>query len=143
MEVEHTDTRKPTANGDPPSCWVATVISLMGYKALLRYEGFGLDGSKDFWVNMGAADVHPVGWSALNGKPLIPPRALCRVRINLCYSRHSQCNLTLNMFSISTEVHQLGAGFGWTTGRRTVPAHRVPRPPDGSLPVSLPRRHDC
>ena len=81
MEVENTDTKQPAANGDPQSYWVASVISLMGYKALLRYEGFGLDDSKDFWVNMAAEDVHPVGWCASKGKPLIPPRTI-QVRIN-------------------------------------------------------------
>lgn len=48
----------------------------MGYKALLRYEGFGNDDSKDFWVNLAAEDVHPVGWCASKGKPLIPPRTI-------------------------------------------------------------------
>lgn len=76
MEVENTDTRQPANNGDPQSYWVASVISLMGYKALLRYEGFGNDDSKDFWVNLAAEDVHPVGWCASKGKPLIPPRTI-------------------------------------------------------------------
>jgi hypothetical protein len=52
VEVENTDTRQATANSDPQSYWVASVISLMGYKALLRYEGFGNDDSKDFWVGV-------------------------------------------------------------------------------------------
>jgi hypothetical protein len=76
VEVENTDTRQATANSDPQSYWVASVISLMGYKALLRYEGFGNDDSKDFWVNLAAEDVHPVGWCASKGKPLIPPRTI-------------------------------------------------------------------
>jgi hypothetical protein len=76
VEVENTDTRQATANSDPQSYWVASVISLMGYKALLRYEGFGTDDSKDFWVNLAAEDVHPVGWCASKGKPLIPPRTI-------------------------------------------------------------------
>lgn len=76
VEVENTDTRQPALSSDPQSYWVASVISLMGYKALLRYEGFGLDDSKDFWVNMAAEDVHPVGWCASKGKPLIPPRTI-------------------------------------------------------------------
>ena len=53
----------------------------MGYKALLRYEGFGGDDSKDFWVNLAAEDVHPVGWCASKGKPLIPPRT---IQVNYC-----------------------------------------------------------
>ena len=58
------------------SYWVASVVSVAGYKALLRYEGFGQDDSKDFWVNLAADDVHPVGWCASKGKPLIPPRTI-------------------------------------------------------------------
>ena len=77
VEVENTDTRHaPPSTGDPQSYWVASVVSLMGYKALLRYEGFGQDDSKDFWVNLAADDVHPVGWCASKGKPLIPPRTI-------------------------------------------------------------------
>lgn len=43
---------------------------------LLRYEGFGSDDSKDFWVNLCCSEVHPVGWCATRGKPLIPPRTI-------------------------------------------------------------------
>lgn len=59
----------------------------MGYKALLRYEGFGTDDSKDFWVNLAAEDVHPVGWCASKGKPLIPPRTIQvrRIVLELCF----------------------------------------------------------
>jgi hypothetical protein len=51
----------------------------VGYKALLRYEGFGQDSSKDFWVNLCAATVHPVGWCAGRGKPLIPPKSKSQI----------------------------------------------------------------
>lgn len=43
---------------------------------LLRYEGFGSDDSKDFWVNLCCSEVHPVGWCATRGKPLIPPKSI-------------------------------------------------------------------
>lgn len=56
----------------------------MGFKALLRYEGFGTDDTKDFWVNLAAEDVHPVGWCASKGKPLIPPRTIQVFRLNKC-----------------------------------------------------------
>uniref|UniRef100_A0A3B1IU18 L3MBTL histone methyl-lysine binding protein 2 n=1 Tax=Astyanax mexicanus TaxID=7994 RepID=A0A3B1IU18_ASTMX len=56
--------------------WIATIIRLAGYKALLRYEGFGDDASYDFWCNLGSAEVHPVGWCAVNSKLLVPPQAL-------------------------------------------------------------------
>ena len=76
VEVENTDTRQSANATDPQSYWVASVVNLMDYKALLRYEGFGSDDSKDFWVNLGGEDVHPVGWCASKGKPLIPPRTI-------------------------------------------------------------------
>lgn len=57
------------------SFWVATVLRIAGYKALLRYEGFGQNNAKDFWVNLCCNNVHPVGWAATRGKPLIPPKS--------------------------------------------------------------------
>ncbi|KAM3963640.1 polycomb protein Sfmbt [Aphomia sociella] len=56
--------------------WVATVLKVKGYMGLLRYEGFVSDDSKDFWVNLCCSEVHPVGWCATRGKPLIPPRTI-------------------------------------------------------------------
>ncbi|CAG9785577.1 unnamed protein product [Diatraea saccharalis] len=56
--------------------WVATVLKVKGYMGLLRYEGFGSDDTKDFWVNLCCSEVHPVGWCATRGKPLIPPRSI-------------------------------------------------------------------
>lgn len=56
------------------SYWVASVLRLSGYNALLRYEGFGQDGTKDFWLSVCSDKIHPVGWCATKGKPLIPPR---------------------------------------------------------------------
>lgn len=56
--------------------WVATVLKVKGYMGLLRYEGFGSDDSKDFWVNLCCSEVHPVGWCATRGKPLIPPKTI-------------------------------------------------------------------
>lgn len=56
--------------------WVATVIKVKGYMGLLRYEGFGTHSIKDFWVNLCCSEVHPVGWCATRGKPLIPPKSI-------------------------------------------------------------------
>eukprot|EP00106_Octopus_bimaculoides_P006140 XP_014773582.1 PREDICTED: MBT domain-containing protein 1-like isoform X1 [Octopus bimaculoides] len=56
--------------------WIATVTKIAGYKALMRYEGFGNDSSKDFWINLCTRDVHPVGWCATIGKPLVPPESI-------------------------------------------------------------------
>lgn len=52
------------------------VAIFLGYKALMRYEGFGNDFSKDFWVNICNKDIHPVGWCATSGKPLVPPKSM-------------------------------------------------------------------
>ncbi|XP_050076576.1 polycomb protein Sfmbt [Anopheles maculipalpis] len=78
VEVENTDCdfQQALIGGMPHSFWVATVLRICGYKALLRYEGFDGDGSKDFWVNLCSAEVHPVGWCATRGKPLIPPKSI-------------------------------------------------------------------
>ncbi|KAF4524651.1 hypothetical protein B566_EDAN013760 [Ephemera danica] len=75
VEVENTDCEH-FSEDFPDSFWVATVLRIAGYKALLRYEGFGQDTAKDFWVNLCSAVVHPVGWCATRGKPLIPPKSI-------------------------------------------------------------------
>ncbi|XP_078495095.1 MBT domain-containing protein 1-like, partial [Ciona intestinalis] len=57
--------------------WIAQVIKVAGYKALLRYEGFGdTDSRCDFWCNLCTHDVHAVGWCATIGKPLVPPKTI-------------------------------------------------------------------
>ncbi|XP_062859200.1 lethal(3)malignant brain tumor-like protein 2 [Trichomycterus rosablanca] len=56
--------------------WIATVIRLAGYKALLRYEGLENDNSHDFWCNLATAEVHPIGWCAVNSKLLVPPQTI-------------------------------------------------------------------
>lgn len=57
-----------------------------GFKALLRYEGFDNDTSKDFWCNLCIPEVHPVGWCASSGKPLVPPKSKCGWMAVLCPS---------------------------------------------------------
>ncbi|XP_047234112.1 MBT domain-containing protein 1 [Girardinichthys multiradiatus] len=56
--------------------WIAEIIKLAGFKALLRYEGFDNDTSKDFWCNLCIPEVHPVGWCASSNKPLVPPKSI-------------------------------------------------------------------
>ncbi|PRD24263.1 UNVERIFIED_CONTAM: mbtd1 [Trichonephila clavipes] len=42
---------------------------------LLRYEGFDSDFTQDFWVNLCTEPhIHPIGWCAENGMPLVPPK---------------------------------------------------------------------
>lgn len=75
VEVENTDCDN-VSDAFPDSFWVATVLKIIGYKALLRYEGFGQNASKDFWVSLCSNQVHHVGWCATRGKPLIPPKTI-------------------------------------------------------------------
>ncbi|KAJ8672737.1 hypothetical protein QAD02_003997 [Eretmocerus hayati] len=75
VEVENTDCDE-VCEAFPDSFWVATVLRISGYRALLRYEGFGHDVEKDFWVSLCSNDIHPVGWCATIGKPLIPPNTI-------------------------------------------------------------------
>ncbi|KAH8276419.1 hypothetical protein KR018_005704 [Drosophila ironensis] len=78
VEVENTDCDSIEViqpGQTPTSFWVATILEIKGYKALMSYEGFDSD-SNDFWVNLCNAEVHSVGWCATRGKPLIPPRTI-------------------------------------------------------------------
>lgn len=56
--------------------WIASVVKLAGYAALMRYEGYGSDSSVDFWINLLSTDLHPVGWCATVRKPLVPPQSI-------------------------------------------------------------------
>ncbi|XP_021270137.1 MBT domain-containing protein 1 isoform X5 [Numida meleagris] len=71
VEVPNTDCSLPTK-----VFWIAGIIKLAGYNALLRYEGFENDSNLDFWCNVCGSDIHPVGWCATSGKPLVPPRTI-------------------------------------------------------------------
>ncbi|XP_048869778.1 MBT domain-containing protein 1 isoform X2 [Brienomyrus brachyistius] len=71
LEVPNTDSDVPTE-----VYWIASVIKLAGFKALLRYEGFDDDNSRDFWCNLCVPEIHPVGWCASTGKPLVPPKSI-------------------------------------------------------------------
>jgi len=75
VEVENSDA-DPIPGVFNTAFWVASVLRISGYKVLLRYEGFGQDGTKDFWMNLCSEKVHPVGWCATKGKPLIPPKTI-------------------------------------------------------------------
>lgn len=54
--------------------WIATIVQIAGYKALLRYEGFEHDSSHDFWCSLVSGELHPVGWCAMTTKLLVPPQ---------------------------------------------------------------------
>ncbi|GFR20463.1 MBT domain-containing protein 1 [Trichonephila clavata] len=66
-----------------PCCyWLATVIKVCGYWGLLRYDGFDKFSPhyfnvSDRWVNLCTEPhIHPFGWCAENGKPLVPPKSV-------------------------------------------------------------------
>lgn len=84
VEVENTDCDE-VCEAFPDSFWVATVLRISGYRALLRYEGFGHNADKDFWVSLCSNDIHPVGWCATIGKPLIPPNSKYHMIICIIY----------------------------------------------------------
>lgn len=76
VEVENLDFKdgeQHSASHAATPFWIATIIKIHGYKAKLRYEGYENDEDHDFWVNLCATEVHPVGWSAMQGRQLIPP----------------------------------------------------------------------
>lgn len=72
VEVENIDFKDGEHHGATPF-WIATVMKIHGYKAKLRYEGYENDETHDFWVNLCTTEVHPVGWSAMQGRQLVPP----------------------------------------------------------------------
>uniref|UniRef100_A0A673Z5T8 Mbt domain containing 1 n=1 Tax=Salmo trutta TaxID=8032 RepID=A0A673Z5T8_SALTR len=71
VEVLNSDTNLSTK-----VYWVAGIVKLSGFKALLRYEGFDNDTSRDFWCNLCVPEIHHVGWCASSGKPLVPPKSI-------------------------------------------------------------------
>ncbi|XP_049417510.1 MBT domain-containing protein 1-like [Epinephelus fuscoguttatus] len=71
VEVPNTDSGLPMK-----VYWIAGIIKLAGFKALMRYEGFDSDSTRDFWLNLCVPDIHPVGWCAAGGKPLVPPKSI-------------------------------------------------------------------
>ncbi|XP_060607615.1 scm-like with four MBT domains protein 1 [Ruditapes philippinarum] len=58
---------------DPSTFWVASVLMTCGPLLRLRYDGYGEESSGDFWCDLNTTDIHPIGWSAQNGKNLQPP----------------------------------------------------------------------
>ncbi|KAG7467689.1 scm-like with four MBT domains protein 2 isoform X1 [Solea senegalensis] len=58
------------------SYWVSTIVATCGQLLLLRYSGYGDDRKADFWCDIMTAELHPVGWCALNNKTLMPPEVI-------------------------------------------------------------------
>lgn len=79
IKVEVLNTDASGEEGDERVYWIATVIKVCGYAAKLRYEGYEDDGSHDFWVYLYNTElIHGVGWSASQGKTLVPPKNILR-----------------------------------------------------------------
>ena len=99
VEVENRDTDHHSGVFSN-SFWVASVLRISGYYAHLRYEGFGQDGTKDFWMNLCSDKVHPVGWCATKGKPLIPPKCkFFKIYLGIYISMTSHRTCEENSFS--------------------------------------------
>lgn len=75
VEVENLDYKdnEHQSSSTTTPFWIASIIKIHGYKAKLRYEGYENDDTHDLWVNLCTTEVHPVGWSAMQGRQLIPP----------------------------------------------------------------------
>ncbi|XP_016394328.1 scm-like with four MBT domains protein 1 [Sinocyclocheilus rhinocerous] len=56
--------------------WVATIITTCGQLLLLRYEGYQDDRRADFWCDIMTADLHPIGWSKQQRRPMRPPEGV-------------------------------------------------------------------
>ncbi|XP_028810465.1 scm-like with four MBT domains protein 2 isoform X2 [Denticeps clupeoides] len=98
----------------PDTYWVATIITTCGQLLLLRYSGYGDDRKADFWCDVMAADLHPVGWCAQNNRVLMPPEAI--------KEKHSDWTEFL--------IQDL-------TGSRTAPANLLEGPMRGKNTVDL------
>uniref|UniRef100_A0A3P9Q9U7 L3MBTL histone methyl-lysine binding protein 2 n=1 Tax=Poecilia reticulata TaxID=8081 RepID=A0A3P9Q9U7_POERE len=74
MKVEVLNTNAVLSN---KVYWIATVLQVAGYKALLRYEGYEHDSSHDFWCSIVSGELNPIGWCSMTSKLLVPkPRSL-------------------------------------------------------------------
>jgi hypothetical protein len=68
---------KSKAEAQSKFYWFASVVRYAGYYAKLRYVGYDEDEtSNDFWMHMCDKDIHPIGYSAENEFPLVPPNKI-------------------------------------------------------------------
>ena len=65
MKLEAVDKK----NFSPVS--VATVADTLGEKILVHFDGW--DNVYDYWCDISAPTIHPVGWCKDNGQTLSPP----------------------------------------------------------------------
>ncbi|XP_077450678.1 scm-like with four MBT domains protein 2 isoform X1 [Stigmatopora argus] len=105
--------------GAPDMYWVASIVATCGQLLLLRFSGYGHDRRADFWCDVTAARLHPVGWCARHGKTLAPPQDKLRQAIE---EKHGDWTEFL---------------VGELTGSRTPPANLLEGPLRGKNAVDL------
>ncbi|XP_038152717.1 lethal(3)malignant brain tumor-like protein 2 isoform X2 [Cyprinodon tularosa] len=76
MKVEVLNTNSVLSN---KVYWIASVIQIAGYKALLRYEGYQHDSSRDFWCSLVSGELNPIGWCSMTSKLLVPPQDVTNI----------------------------------------------------------------
>lgn len=80
--------------------WVATIITTCGQLLLLRYEGYQDDRRADFWCDIMAADLHPLGWSRQHGKTMRAPEGEAQSR---CSPKSERGNGMLGVEMVQSE----------------------------------------
>uniref|UniRef100_A0A672JYR1 Scm like with four mbt domains 1 n=1 Tax=Sinocyclocheilus grahami TaxID=75366 RepID=A0A672JYR1_SINGR len=100
--------------------WVATIITTCGQLLLLRYEGYQDDRRADFWCDIMTADLHPIGWSKQQSRPMRPPEGEQRLsRFTILYitlSAQRGCN-PIDLLSLGLNVELVDcqdAGVFWS-----------------------------
>uniref|UniRef100_A0A672K2C5 Scm like with four mbt domains 1 n=1 Tax=Sinocyclocheilus grahami TaxID=75366 RepID=A0A672K2C5_SINGR len=98
--------------------WVATIITTCGQLLLLRYEGYQDDRRADFWCDIMTADLHPIGWSKQQSRPMRPPEGEQRLsRFTILYITLSRgCN-PIDLLSLGLNVELVDcqdAGVFWS-----------------------------
>lgn len=52
-------------------------FSSTGYRVRLRFEGYGIDSTRDFWIHLCTTESFPINGAVRVGKKLKPPRGMC------------------------------------------------------------------
>jgi hypothetical protein len=97
--------------------WIATVVRIQGYMAMLRYVGMpdpeddpSAQALGDFWMHLCSDEMKPVGWCAGQQKMLIPPP--CEYSVKTCSVGVFKCFVSLLVTLHSRgEVVELFAKF--------------------------------
>lgn len=56
----------------------ASIVSYAGYYLKLRYLGYEMDESADFWVHVCDPTIQSVGYALLKGFPIVPPNPIIK-----------------------------------------------------------------